>query len=138
MTRLLVVEDDDDFSETLAEIFQAAGYSVKQANNGHKGLHLCRQWRPHIVVTDLIMPEMEGITLIRELTNDASHPTIIAISGGGEHPLPEHDDMVDSYLESARLLGASLAYAKPVDFCRLLRDVTALTSESNSFNAQAG
>ena len=138
MTRLLVIEDDIDFAETLSEIFQAAGYMVKQAHNGRKGLKMCRQWHPHIVVTDLIMPEMEGISMIQELAESRDHPTIVAISGGGERHLPGHAEIVDSYLESARLLGAVLTYSKPVDFCRLLRDVAALTSENNSQGFTAG
>lgn len=127
MTRLLVVEDDQDFAETLAEVFEAAGYSVKTADDGLKGLEVYRQWRPQVVITDLVMPQLEGIGLIKEIRTQDASSAIIAISGGGEHPPPGGTDLIKGYLDNARDEGAALAYAKPVNFLQMLREVAALT-----------
>ena len=126
MTRLLVVEDDVDFADTLAEIFVAAGYVVKTAGDGRKGLDVCRNWRPHVVITDMIMPELEGIGLIRALDNEKQKPAIVAISGGGQAVVTERKAVIKSYLDNARQEGASLTYSKPVDFFRMVREVNAL------------
>jgi len=131
MTRLLVVEDDIDFADTLAEVFSAAGYRVKTAGDGRQGLSLCKQWRPHIVITDMVMPELEGLGLIRALEDEAEKPTIVAISGGGQKVIEEKEAVIKSYLDNAREEGASLTYSKPVDFFAMLRDVTSLTTHPN-------
>jgi len=137
MTRLLVVEDDNDFADTLAEVFEAAGFMVKTAGDGSTGLDLYRKWHPQVVITDMVMPELEGIGLIRELGKETTRPTIVAISGGGQNVVSERKSVIQSYLDSAREEGASLTYSKPVDFFKLLRDITAISGSHGHLASSA-
>lgn len=69
-TKILVVDDDQDAREFLAEFFQQAGYQVIMAANGHEALALARAKNPDVVLLDIVMPDMDGYQVCRELTND--------------------------------------------------------------------
>jgi len=68
--RLIVVEDDPDLLEVLRESLSREGYQVLTANNGLDGLNLIKQTRPDLVCLDVMMPEMDGIEVCRELRAD--------------------------------------------------------------------
>jgi two-component system, chemotaxis family, chemotaxis protein CheY len=82
MTRVLLVDDDSIVLDTLCQILEAAGYEVQPANSGVMGLEAYRAKRPDVVVTDVIMPEMDGIEFIQRLREIDPAAKIIAISGG--------------------------------------------------------
>ncbi|MBC8277105.1 MAG: response regulator [FCB group bacterium] len=65
--KVLVVEDDTGILKTLEEVFLLGGYEVKTAVNGKEGIPVFKEYRPDIVITDILMPEMDGIEMIGEL-----------------------------------------------------------------------
>ena len=103
MADILVIDDEAQMRRLLARILNGAGHTVHQAKNGEEGLRLFHQVHPALVITDIVMPDMEGIELIRKLHEEAPTLPILAISGG-RHPL---------YLRAATGLGATAALAKP-------------------------
>jgi CheY-like chemotaxis protein len=72
MHRLLVVEDDPAILANLARFLRLEGFEVVIARNGAEGLHAVNQQRPDLVLSDLLMPEMDGETLLAALRADAA------------------------------------------------------------------
>ena len=87
--------------------------------DGKKGMNLFREQLPHLVITDLIMPEKEGIETITELRQEFPEVKIIAMTGGGRVP-PE------LYLRVAKRLGAMRTFAKPIEREELLKAIQEL------------
>jgi CheY-like chemotaxis protein len=108
MARILVVDDEAPVRKVLRTMLERAGYDVEDAPNGSIALEVLRDYPADVVITDIVMPEKEGIEIIQEMRADYPDIKIIAISGGGQIG-PE------SYLEMARLLGAHQTLSKPVD-----------------------
>lgn len=106
MADILIIDDDDALRSTLRKILERGGHTVREAADGVSGLALLRESSPDLVVTDLYMPEKEGIETILELR--AVHPDlpILAVSGGG-FMAP------GSSLSDAEALGADATLAKP-------------------------
>ncbi len=126
MDSVLIIEDDDFVQKMLKQTFERAGYKVATAENGLAGIKLydskLNLLEPFdVVITDLIMPEMEGIETISKLRKRDPNVKVIAISGGGRNK-PE------DYLHLARKLGAMRTFTKPVDREALLLAVTELVS----------
>lgn len=113
---VLLVDDDDLFAEMARKFLRSAGYTVKRARNGEEALRLYDPAVFTLVVTDLIMPGVEGVELILALRRAHPGVRIIAMSGGG-HNLP------DIYLNLARLGGAMRTLAKPFPLEELRRAV---------------
>ena len=104
--RVLLIDDDAALLGLMDHAFTAAGYTTLTAENGRKGLRLLDSYKPDLVVTDIVMPEMEGIGAILQIRRKAKPPKIIAISGAG--PGGRRD-----YLSWAKHLGADEVLAKP-------------------------
>ena len=83
MARILVIDDDGDVRTLLCVQLEAAGHEVRAAADGVAGMALQRKSPAELVVTDIYMPEKEGIETIRELKQEFPATRIIAISGGG-------------------------------------------------------
>ncbi|MDY6986788.1 MAG: response regulator [Thermodesulfobacteriota bacterium] len=113
MARILVIDDETQIRAMLRRTLERAGYEVVEAPDGKEGMRLFHEKPADLVITDLIMPEMEGIQTIVELKRDFPAVKIIAISGGGLMP-------ADSCLEAAKPLGAIHAFRKPVQRGQLL------------------
>lgn len=107
---ILVVDDDAEVRHVLRAILESAGYLVAEADNGRQALVECRQRRVDLMITDLVMPDVEGIETIKLARKTYPGLRIIAISGafGGE------------YLRIAQLLGADVALPKPLRMDALL------------------
>jgi two-component system chemotaxis response regulator CheY len=108
MTKILVIDDDVIVRETIVQILEDGGYQVLSAEDGKRGMAAFRSERPDLVITDIIMPEQEGIQTITEIRAVKPDAKIIAISGGGR--IGNTD-----FLKIARHLGAFDAIAKPFD-----------------------
>src|SRR5579863_3817169 len=108
MKKILVIDDNMVVRNTLVQILESEGYEVISAEDGRRGLSVFRSERPDLVVTDIIMPEKEGIETIRDIRGESPDAKIIAISGGGR--IGNTD-----FLKIARQLGASDIVAKPLD-----------------------
>lgn len=104
--RVLIIDDDGMVRATLRMVLEDAGYEVQEAENGRRGVELFRRSPPDVVITDIIMPEQEGIETIIELRKQSPSLPIIAISGG------VHTGTLD-VLAFARRLGADEILAKP-------------------------
>lgn len=106
MQRILLVDDDEAFRTMLHKMLERAGYEVEDAPNGKAALALFRQHPSNLIITDLVMPDKEGLETILELRNLYPNANIIAISGGGRMNPKVNLDM-------ARKFGARLTLAKP-------------------------
>lgn len=82
MARILAVEDDPAGRELLAVTLQRCGHEVVIVESASEALHQLRQWQPHIMVTDIVMPGMDGIELLREVRADNPALPVIAVTGG--------------------------------------------------------
>ena len=108
MTKILVIDDDVIVRETLIQILEDHGYQVVSAEDGKRGVASFRSEKPDLVITDIIMPEKEGIQTIAEIRRERPDAKVIAVSGGGR--IGNTD-----FLKIARQLGATDVIAKPVD-----------------------
>lgn len=104
--RVLVVDDDDLVRETLRNYLATSGFDVLVASDGEEALALLTHEAVDLVLTDLIMPNREGIETIVELRRQESPPKIIAISGGGRSADAD-------FLHMATMLGADDTLRKP-------------------------
>ena len=82
MKRLLVIDDDDQMRQMLKQMLERAGYEIIDAPDGQTGIELYRQNPTDLIITDLIMPQKDGMETIIELKRDFPNVKIIAISGG--------------------------------------------------------
>ncbi len=98
----------------MAQAFRSAGFEVATAENGRKGLEALETLTPDLVVTDIVMPEMEGIGAIREIKRRERAPKIVAISGAGRL-------RTGDYLSWASHLGADAVLAKPFRMTELVK-----------------
>ena len=106
--RILVIDDDEQMRVLLRQVMEWSGFTVDDAENGRKGMQIQRRQPVDLVITDLIMPEQEGLETISLLKKEFPAVKIVAISGGGRIG-PE------AYLPAARELGADLVFSKPFD-----------------------
>ena len=106
MARILLVDDDEQFRNMLSETLREAGYEVVEAHEGAEGLRFYHEHGSDLIITDLIMPEKEGLEIIQEIRRHDPETKIIAMSGGGRHG--PYD-----YLKIAKTFGARQVLAKP-------------------------
>lgn len=83
MSQILIIEDDIDFNQVLCRALLQKGYGVSSATNGQQGIDLYKSNPADVVITDILMPERDGIEVITYLQKIAPGVKIIAISGGG-------------------------------------------------------
>jgi len=121
LTRILIVDDDQQVRTMLRITLKREGYEVSEAANGSEAIQLYRANPGGVVITDIVMPEKEGIGTILELKKDFPTVQIIAISGGGKNDAQD-------YLKVAKTLGAKYTFAKPVDRADLLAAVKELAA----------
>ena len=119
MSSILVVDDDTQVLELMSEMLTLEGHAVTAANNGVEAEDKFVNEHFDLVITDLIMPEREGLETIMRLRKCTSMLPIIAISGGGRIG-------ADDYLESAAQLGANATIAKPFNRSDLVSTVSEL------------
>ena len=121
--RILVVDDDPDTAVALRALFELEGYDVRVARNGRNAVQASLDDRPDVVVTDLAMPVMSGIDLIKafKVNQGLAGVPIIAVSAEDE-----------SELDNAARLGAVAVYQKPLDFDRCLSTVASVVDRRKS------
>lgn len=108
MARIVLIDDDHAMRGMLMQMLTRLGHQVFSAADGKSGLKAVSEHQPELLITDIFMPEMDGVETILALRRTAPQIKIIAISGGGR---TTHGD----YLPIARKLGARVTLAKPFD-----------------------
>ncbi|MCD4664648.1 MAG: response regulator [Bacteroidales bacterium] len=106
MAHILVVDDDIDIRLMLKKMLERENHNVSLAENGIAAIKLIEEKQPDILITDLIMPEKEGIEIILEVRKKYPHIKVIAISGGGRLG-------PSGYLRLAKGVGARHTLTKP-------------------------
>jgi DNA-binding response OmpR family regulator len=100
MSRILLVEDEEAVRSLLKEVLEDEGYEIQEASNGNKALDSFARSSADLVLTDIVMPDMEGIEMIMKIRKSDPNVKIIVMSG-------------NDYLDLARMLGADCALRKP-------------------------
>lgn len=106
MARILIIDDDTNLRRVMRKVLERAGHTVYEAENGLRGIEVVERELPDLVVTDLLMPEKEGIETIVELRERFPSIGIIAVSGAGG--VGDRGPLID-----AELFGADAALPKP-------------------------
>lgn len=122
MARILVVDDDEQVRSMIKLTLERRGHLVLEAADGVQAIQAYDPARIDLVITDIVMPEKEGIETIMELRGIKPDVRIIAISGGGR--ISPQD-----YLKWARRFGVEHTFTKPVDREQLLRSVDELLAQ---------
>ncbi len=113
MKKIIIIEDDYAIRETLKELLEISGYEVMVINNGSELEKNVSEFMPDLLITDIIMPDKDGIEVIIETKKSFPNIVLIAISGGGRIDS-------ESYLNTAKYLGADATLKKPFTHEELL------------------
>ena len=116
---VLVIDDDKDFLAAVARALRSAGYDVRTTTDGRTAPDLIRSRPPNLVITDILMPERDGVEVISEIRKTTRGIRILAVSGR------RHIGTVD-LLGMAQTLGADDSLMKPFDGDELVAKVQAL------------
>jgi two-component system, response regulator, stage 0 sporulation protein F len=111
MATVLIIDDEESVRALLRFALEAAGYEVVEAPNGRIGLALYRLRPTDLVIVDMLMPVMNGLDMLLDLTREFLHAKVIAISGAGGD---------QNVLDVAKLLGARQTFQKPFSMPQLL------------------
>lgn len=122
MKRILVIDDDEFFREMLHVMIEREGYAVDEAEDGEVGLQKHKENNYDLIITDLIMPNKEGIGTIIELRTDYPNVKIIAVSGGGRL-------VPNNFLDIAEKLGAHKTLTKPFERKELISSIHELIGQ---------
>ena len=129
MTNILVVDDEIEVGAVIRRVLERAGFAVTVVNNAAAGLEAVAAQPPDVVITDVIMPKVHGVELIKILRERYPRIRVIAISGGGSFgPLAYKPDAISThaYLAAAREAGAQEVLTKPFDLTDLLAAIRRL------------
>jgi len=116
MARILIIDDEPQIRSMLRLMLERVGYEVAEAPDGIEGIRRHRENPADLIITDLIMPNKDGIGMIIDLKKEFPKVKIIAMSGGGVNR-PE------GYLDGAKKLGAARTLTKPIDRDEMLKAV---------------
>jgi len=119
MAFIMIVDDDAHIQMALRQIVESVGHRVLEAGNGQDAIDLFAEFHPDLVITDIFMPQTDGIETIRAIRRITPSAKIIAISGG-------YIGSGWNYLDSVVVLGANLALQKPFTCSQLLSAIDRL------------
>lgn len=122
MERILLIDDDPAVLTAFRRILEREGYDVVAAADGKAAMQSVRDHHLDLVITDMLMPEQDGVEIILELRRDYPELKVIAISGGG-------CISSDYYLEVAEKLGVRTVFQKPLQREKLLAAIKQLTNQ---------
>src|SRR3954447_2965978 len=129
MADIVVIDDEPRYRRLIAQVLTGAGHQVRQAEDGAEGLATCLQRTPQLVITDIVMPGMEGIETILRLMRERPGVAVLAISGAEPASL---------YLRAATALGAAASLPKPFTVEQLLAALNGLLADSRLLPAPSG
>jgi CheY-like chemotaxis protein len=113
---ILIVDDEPEVLNLLRFVLEGEGYEIRSAQNGKQAIAQLKQASVGIVLTDLAMPEQDGIETILAIRKQYPDLKVVAMSG----------TFADSVLDAARHLGADAVLAKPIEVDELLRTLQEL------------
>ncbi|WP_262694186.1 response regulator transcription factor [Kordiimonas aquimaris] len=116
MKNILLIDDDPLVLESISIMLVENGYNVETATNGELGLRKAAEPGFDLIITDILMPEKDGLETLTELKNAKNPAKVIAISGGGR-------GSSITYLKVAEVLGADCSLAKPFSSSQLITAV---------------
>ena len=119
MAKILIIDDDATIQLVFSQFLTSLGHEIMQAENGIEGMDMLQKTRPDLVITDIMMPEMDGLEILMQLRKTHDAVPVIAISGG-MRALPVN------FLQQAKLFGARYVFEKPVPLDVLRNAVTEL------------
>ncbi|MFC1735233.1 response regulator transcription factor [Candidatus Hydrogenedentota bacterium] len=122
MSRILVVDDEEQVRSMLKDSLEEAGFEVETAPDGTKATGLFHENSFDLMITDMIMPNKDGLDTIMEIRRNFPEVKIIAISGGDNTPPQD-------YLDLANEFGADLALSKPFRLEELTGAIRGLLGE---------
>ena len=118
MAKILIVDDEPQLREMLTDMLEMDEHEVVEAVNGVEGVKKYHESKPDLIITDLVMPEQNGIDMLLELKKKVPNLSVLAISGGGG--ITGSFD----YLPIAKLIGAKQVLKKPFGIDELREAVT--------------
>ncbi|WP_447979204.1 response regulator [Candidatus Nitrospira bockiana] len=121
MARILIIDDDKMVLDMLRQVLESAAHTVMEAQNGEVALKLWREKPGDLIITDILMPEKDGLEVIRELRREFPAAKVIALSGGSRRI---HFDALDV----AKRFGAVHTLTKPFELRELLEAVESALS----------
>lgn len=130
MSRILIIEDDTTQRETYKDILVQAGYEVLEAPDGVSGMQQYRQQPCDLVITDIYMPNQDGLETILKLKEEFPMVKIIAVSGGGTRAANIRDSGMKLAIEAATGFGADYVLQKPVSRQQLLHVIEEVLHDS--------
>jgi CheY-like chemotaxis protein len=116
MARILIIDDDKMVLNMLRQVLEGAQHTVVEASNGEVAMRLWREHAADLIITDILMPEKDGLEVIRELRRECPTVKVIALSGGSRKI---HFDALDV----AKRFGAVSTLEKPFELKELLASV---------------
>ena len=114
MSTVLIIDDDTQFNLMLKSALEIKGYEVETAANGKEGKALYQNKKYDVIITDIIMPDVDGYEVILDLRRMGMSDRTIAVSGGGR-------TAADDYLVTAQRFDVAATFNKPIDL-QALRD----------------
>ncbi len=129
MQRILIVDDEGDVRGSIKSVLDLAGYTVRTAENAADALDQLERGPIDVVITDIIMPKMNGVQAIESIRKAFPRVRIVAISGGGNFGLAAYQPTAittNAYLASAEKAGAHLVLTKPFEAEDLIEAVEKL------------
>ena len=125
LPRLLVVDDNEDMRQTMKRLLERLGYEVEIASNGARALEMQARVAADVLITDIFMPETDGLETINQFKASFPRVKIIAMSGGGAS-IRETD-----YLSTATVVGADAVLRKPFSKESLLEALQGLSKSKS-------
>ena len=132
MPSVMIIEDEVEVSDALRRVLERAGFTVTTWTASADGLAAFERAPADLVITDIVMPKMHGIAVIKAIRAQRQQTRIIAISGGGNFgPLEYQPEAIttSAYLAAATQAGADAVLTKPFDKSELLGTVERLLSQ---------
>ncbi len=122
MKRILVIDDDEKIRVVFSRFLEGKGYAASCAADGREGLRLLELESPDLVITDIMMPNTDGLEVVLSMRNKHPGIPIIAISGG-MHAIPM------DFLPLVKKFGACKVFYKPIELDELLEGIRELIGE---------